>query len=217
MKEKLADPLGISVEAAAIGINRIVTENMATATRIHISEKGKDHRKFDLIAFGGAGPIHAFRIAEILKIRKVICPAAAGAASALGLLVAPLAADFVRSYMTRLDRTDWSYVRKIFAEMEEEAARILISSGADPTEVLYERVADMRYAGQFYEIPSPLPPGIIGPEMIPGITENFYQAYDQAFGRHLTDAPIQVLTWRVRAYCIPPPAANSLFQETDYE
>lgn len=204
MKEKLADPLGISVEAAAMGINRIVTENMATATRIHISEKGKDHRKFDLIAFGGAGPIHAFRIAEILKIKKIICPAAAGAASALGLLVAPLAVDLVRSYMTRLDRTDWSYVRHIFAEMEEEAAGILIASGIDPKEVLFQRVADMRYAGQFYEIPSSIPSGNPGPEMIPRIMENFYQAYDQAFGRHLTDTPIQVLTWRVRAYCASP-------------
>ena len=204
IKEKLAEPLGISVEAAAIGINRIVTENMATATRIHISEKGKDHRKFDLIAFGGAGPIHAFRIAEILKIKKIICPAAAGAASALGLLIAPLAVDMVRSYMTRLDRTDWDHVRHIFTEMEEEAAGVLIASGVDRKEILYERVADMRYAGQFYEIPSPIPSGIPGPEMISSIVDGFYQAYDRAFGRHLTDAPIQVLTWRARAYCVSP-------------
>jgi N-methylhydantoinase A len=204
MKEKLADPLGISVEAAAAGINRIVTENMATATRIHISEKGKDYRKFDLIAFGGAGPIHAFRIAEILKIKRIVCPPAAGAASALGLLVAPLAADLARSYMTRLDRADWNRVGQILAEMEEEGAGILTSSGVKAKDILYERTADMRYAGQFYEIQSPVPSGSPGPDMIPRIVENFYMAYDRAFGRHLTDAPIQVLTWRVRAYCISP-------------
>ena len=82
MEEKLADPLGISIEAAAVGVNRIVTENMAMATRIHISEKGKDPRNYDLIAFGGAGRIDAFRIAEIMKLKRIICPAAAGAASA---------------------------------------------------------------------------------------------------------------------------------------
>ena len=204
MKEKLADPLGISVEAAAMGINRIVTENMATATRIHISEKGKDPRKYDLIAFGGAGPIHAFRIAEIMKLKRIICPAAAGAASALGLLVAPLAVDLVRSYMARLDRTDWNRVRRIFAEMEEEATDNLMAAGVDRKEIYWERTADMRYAGQFYEIPSPVPSGSLGPEMVPKMVEDFYQAYDRTFGRHLTDSPIQVLTWRLRASCVSP-------------
>lgn len=204
LKEKLADPLGVTVETAAIGINRIVTENMATATRIHISEKGKDPRKYDLMAFGGAGPIHAFRIAEIMKLKRIICPAAAGAASALGLLVAPLAVDLVRSYMTRLDRTDWDRVRRIFAEMEEEATDNLMAAGVDRKEIYWERTADMRYAGQFYEIPSPVPSRSLGPEVVPKMVEDFYQAYDRTFGRHLTDSPIQVLTWRLRASCVSP-------------
>jgi len=139
-----------------------------------------------------------------LKIRRIICPAAAGAASALGLLVAPLAVDLARSFMTRLDRTDWSHVGQILAEMEEEGSSILMASGVEAEDILYERTADMRYVGQFYEIPSPIPSGTPGPEMIPRIAENFYLAYDQAFGRHLTDTPIQILTWRVRSYCVSP-------------
>ena len=210
LQEKLADPLGITVEEAALGINRIVTENMATATRIHIAERGKDPRKYDLFAFGGAGPIHAFRIAEIMKLRQVICPAAAGAASALGLLVAPLAVDFVRSYMTHLERTDWDHVNRIYGEMEEEAAGILTGAGMGPKEILWERSADMRYAGQFYEIASAMPPGTLGPGEVPRIVEDFYRAYARAFGRHLTDSPVQVLTWRLRASC-PSPALKVHF------
>jgi N-methylhydantoinase A len=204
MKEKLANPLGISIEEAAIGMNKIVTENMATATRIHIAERGKDPRKYTLIAFGGAGPIHAFRIAEIMKLKRIICPAAAGTASALGLLVAPLALDLVRSYTARLDRLDWNRVNQIFEQMEEEAANGLLATGVDRKEILLERTADMRYAGQFYEIPSPIPPGKLGPEVLPQIVEDFYQVYDRAFGRHLTDSPIQALTWRLRASCPSP-------------
>lgn len=204
MEEKLARPLGIPVEEAAMGINKIVTENMAMASRIHIAERGKDPRNYSLMAFGGAGPIHAFRIAEIMKLKKIICPAAAGTASALGLLVTPMAVDFVRSYMARLDKLDWAHVNLIFEEMENEAIRALLAAGVKEEETLFERAADMRYAGQFYEIPSTLPPGKLGPEVLPQIVEDFYQAYARAFGRHLTDSPIQALTWRLRASCPSP-------------
>ena len=204
MKKKLADPLKISVEEVAMGINKIVTENMATATRIHIAERGKDPRRYALMAFGGAGPIHAFRIAEILKIKTVICPPAAGTASALGLLVTPMALDFARSYISKLDSIDWDHVNNMYEEMEAEAMSSLVESGASKEEIVFERSADMRYRGQFYEIPSPMPGGKLGPEKIPEITDAFYKAYEKAFSRYMTDAPIQGLTWRLRAQCPLP-------------
>ncbi len=204
MKRKLADPLKITVEEAAMGINKVVTENMATATRIHIAARGKDPRNYALIAFGGAGPIHAFRIAEIMKLKKIICPAAAGTASALGFLVAPMAVDYVRSYMVRLDRLDWAHVNRIFEEMESAAAKALAATGVERKEIILERTADMRYYGQFYEIPSVIPAGKIGLGSLPKIVEDFYQAYDRSFGRHLTGTPIQGLTWRLRASCAAP-------------
>lgn len=205
MKRKLADPLGMSVEEAAMGINKIVTENMATATRIHIAERGKDPRRYDLMAFGGAGPIHAFRIAELLKIKRIICPPAAGTASALGLLVTPMALDFARSYISRLDAINWEHVNRIYEELEEEAISSLIETGASRDEIVFERSADMRYAGQFYEIPSPIPNGKLGPESLLDIQNTFYKSYEIAFSRYLTDTPIQVLTWRLRAQCPSPP------------
>jgi N-methylhydantoinase A len=204
MQKKIADPLGITVEEASMGINRVVTENMATATRIHIAERGKDPRRFSLMAFGGAGPIHAFRIAEILKIKTIICPPAAGTASALGLLVTPIALDFARSYVSGLDSLDWGHVNTIYEEMEDEALPSLLESGASRDEIIFERTADMRYVGQFYEIPSVIPNGILGPRHLSEITETFYKTYEKAFGRYMTDTPVQGLTWRLRAQCPAP-------------
>ena len=204
MKKKVADPLGITIEEAAMGINQVVTENMATATRVHIAERGKDPRRYSLMAFGGAGPIHAFRIAEILKIRTIICPPAAGTASALGLLVTPIALDFARSYVSRLDSLNWDHVNTIYEEMEAEALPSLMESGASRDEIIFERTADMRYVGQFYEIPSAIPKGKLDAGYISEITETFYQTYEKAFGRYMTDAPVQALTWRLRAQCPAP-------------
>jgi len=212
MKKKIADPLGITVEEAAMGINQVVTENMATATRIHIAERGKDPRRFSLMAFGGAGPIHAFRIAEILRIKTIICPPAAGTASALGLLVTPIALDFARSYVSRLDSLEWNHVNTIYEEMEAEALSSLMESGASREEIIFERTADMRYVGQFYEIPSAIPNGILESRHVSKITETFYQTYEKAFGRYMTDAPIQGLTWRLRAQC-PAPIVEVKFAE----
>jgi len=203
-KRKLADPLGMSVEEAAVGINKIVTENMAMATRIHVAERGKDPRCYALMAFGGAGPIHAFRLAELLKINTIICPPASGTASALGLLVTPMALDFSRSYVSKLDSINWEHVNEIYEEMEEEAISSLTETGASRGEIVFERSADMRYAGQFYEIASPISNGKVGPESLPEITRAFYQAYEKAFSRYMTNTPIQALTWHLRAQCPSP-------------
>jgi len=207
MEKNLADPLGISIEEAAMGINQVVTENMATATRVHIAERGKDPRRYALMAFGGAGPIHAFRIAEILKLKTIICPPAAGTASALGLLVTPLALDFARSYISRLDTIHWDHVNTIYREMEAEALSSLIESGAHREDIVFERSADMRYTGQFYEIPSPIPGGRLGPGHLSGIVGAFYKSYEKTFSRYMTDNPIQALTWRLRAHCPAPSIA----------
>jgi len=215
MKEKIADPLGITVEEAAAGINQVVTENMATATRIHIAERGKDPRRYALMAFGGAGPVHAFRIAELLKIKTIICPPAAGTASALGLLVTPLALDFARSYVSRLDSLSWDHVNTIYKEMEVEALSSLLASGASRDEIIFERTADMRYEGQFYEIPSAIPNGKLGARDVSKITETFYQSYERAFGRFMTDTPVQALTWRIRAQCPAPTVEAKLAEKQD--
>ena len=96
--------------------------------------------------------------------------------------------------------------------MEAEALSSLVASGASRDEIIFERTADMRYVGQFYEIPSTIPNGTLGTRHVSEITETFYQTYEKAFGRFMTDAPIQGLTWRLRAQC-PAPVVSVKFEE----
>ena len=115
--------------------------------------------------------------------------------SALGFLVAPFAIDYVRSYMARLEQIDWNHLNGLFDEMERDARSLLIEAGA--AECNIRRQADMRYAGQGFEIKVDLPTGRLGPASVPAIKEAFYNAYEQLFGRRLEDLPIETLSWRL--------------------
>ncbi|MFO0187712.1 MAG: hydantoinase/oxoprolinase family protein, partial [Alphaproteobacteria bacterium] len=148
----LSAKLGVSADDAALGIRRIVDENMAAATRMHMAEKGRDPRRFTLIAFGGAGPVHACDLARLLKIKRVLVPLGAGVASAIGFLVAPPATDLVRSLVGRLERLEWTKIAALYAEMVAEARGLLMGAGANPADIIYKPAADMRYVGQGFEI-----------------------------------------------------------------
>src|SRR5581483_9114982 len=100
-------------------------QTMDAATRMHLAEKGRDPRRYTLIAFGGAGPVHAFNLARLLKMQRIVVPLGAGVASALGFLVAPPATDMVRSYVARLERLDFAHVNALFAAMIEEGSKLL--------------------------------------------------------------------------------------------
>ncbi|MEO6783875.1 MAG: hydantoinase/oxoprolinase family protein [Bradyrhizobium sp.] len=195
--ETLAAPLGLEVTAAAAGIHRIVNENMAAATRMHVAEKGRDPRQYSMIAFGGAGPVHAYGLAKLLKVRQVVCPLGAGVMSALGLLVAPPAIDYVRSYVSRLDNIDWDHVNHLFEGMEREARRLLADARAD--ELTFERRADMRHVGQGFEIDVLLPAVALGPEAIGSVRESFLETYERLFDRRVESVPIEALSWRLTA------------------
>src|SRR5262249_9132818 len=119
-EQGVAQELGLRVSETALGVQRIVDETMAAATRIHLAETGRDPRRYTLVAFGGAGPVHAYNLARLLKMRRVVVPLGAGVASALGFLVAPPATDMVRSYVARLERLDFELVKTLFAEMAEQ-------------------------------------------------------------------------------------------------
>ena len=114
IETRLAGPMGMSVTRAAHGIHEVVNENMATAARMHASEQGLDIRGSALVAFGGAGPVHAYRVAKLLGISRVVCPLGAGVMSSIGMLVAPKSFDSVQSYISRLDSVDWDHVSSIY-------------------------------------------------------------------------------------------------------
>lgn len=195
--ERIAGKLGMDVHEAAWGIHRVVNENMASAARIHAVERGRDLRAYPLFAFGGAGPVHAYRVAQILGLSTLLCPLGAGVTSALGLLVAPLAFDFVRSAYGFLGELEWERVNGVLEEMEAEGRAVLGHAGVAVDAITISRSADMRYTGQGYEINVPVPGGRLGHGSHDALRASFERVYRQLYGRLGPAVPVEVLNWRV--------------------
>ena len=196
---QLAEPLRMTVEQAAWGVHQIVNENMANAARAHLNERGKDPRRMPMYAFGGAGPVHGYRVAEILRLPALISPFGAGVGSTFGLLAAPLAFDFVRSAYSRLDQQDWRLANQLLDVMAEEGRTVLEKSGLSAKEIHYQRTADMRYVGQGHEVPVRLPNGVLGEQHVPQITAEFEETYRGLYGRKGPDVALEIINWRVVA------------------
>jgi N-methylhydantoinase A len=159
IRTHVAEPMGLSVTDAAYGIYRVVNENMISATRVHVAEQGADPRRLRLIAFGGAGPVHAHEIAKALKMQGYICPASAGVASALGFLTAPTAFEFARTHITRVLPDRLGSARGRVRGLEADGAATLTQAGVAAADMRFVRQADMRHAGQGHEIVVTLPEG----------------------------------------------------------
>jgi N-methylhydantoinase A len=195
--EHVARPLGLAPLEAAWGIHQVVNENMASAARVHAVERGKDPRSYALFAFGGAGPVHACHVAQILEMSHVICPMGAGVASAFGMLCAPLAFDFVRSYYATLETLDWQHVNTLLASMEVEGQALMRAAGVTPADVRLMRRCEMRYAGQTHEIPVPLPDGLLGPERSAALLAAFEAAYNALYTEVQAGRTVETLNWRL--------------------
>jgi len=203
--EHVGRPLGLDATAAAWGIHRVVNENMAAAARIHGIERGRDLRAYPLFAFGGAGPVHCWQVAKVLKVPRILIPFGAGAMSAWGLLAAPLAFDFVRTLRARLDAADWGALNRLFAEMEDEGGELLARADAARASVRVSRIAEMRYVGQGHEVEALIPPGPLSADSLPAITTAFEAAYRALYHRLPQGVPIEALNWRVTV-AAPAPA-----------
>jgi N-methylhydantoinase A len=195
----LASSLNVDPVELSAGIFEVVNENMATATRIHIAELGMDPRTFSMIAFGGAGPVHAYQVARKIGVKRVIAPLGAGTLSALGILVAPPALDFTHGYVSRLDGIDWKRLNTIYQDMERRGAEVLSGAGVKPGEMLFERTADMRYVGQGYEISVPIPGETLGAQDAKRIEDSFWGEYKRLYGRYVKNVAVEGVTWRVWA------------------
>jgi N-methylhydantoinase A len=204
-----AEKLRIAVEQVAWGIHQIVGENMANAARAHLGERGKDPRRMPLYAFGGAGPVHGYRVAEILHLPALVAPFGAGVGSTFGLLAAPLAFDFVRSAYNRLDGMNWADADRLLDEMAREGRAVLEGSGLAASDIRYERVADMRYVGQGHEVSVPLPDGRLDESHREKIQQSFERVYRALYGRKGPDVPLEIINWRVVASG-PNPAVDFL-------
>ncbi len=197
IKNKIADPLGISVDDAAWGIHQIANENMANAARVHSLERGKDPRRFPLFAFGGAGPVHAYRMAHSLGSPLLLAPLGAGVMSTVGFLTAPLAFDFVRSWPSEFGNIDWDYAQNLFTEMEAEGEALLLASDVDAADITHRREVDMRYVGQGHEIQVAVPSGDLNDATGDALRAQFEKTYQELYERVGPPVNVEVLNWRV--------------------
>jgi N-methylhydantoinase A len=202
--EPIAKHLKLDPVEVAAGIVEVANENMAIATRIHIAELGMDPRKFSMLAFGGAGPVHAVQVARKIGLKRVIVPQGAGTLSAMGILVAPPALDFSHAYVSRLDEIDWGRLNAIFDDMERQGAAVLKDAGVGSDDMRFERKADMRYVGQGYEISVPIPGGTLSAETAKRIEDSFWEEYQRLYGRYLDNVNLEGVTWRVWAQGLIP-------------
>ncbi|MGB8611362.1 MAG: hydantoinase/oxoprolinase family protein [Pseudolabrys sp.] len=192
--ERIGSKLDLATEHAALGISEIVDENMANAARVHAIESGKDLRSRTLIAFGGAAPLHAARVAEKLGIDHVLVPANAGVGSAIGLLRAPVAYEVVRGRLIRLSAFDASAANRLFSEMRLEAEAI-VRRGAPDAGLTERRSAFMRYRGQGHEIGVQLPVREFSAADKATLTQLFETAYRRLYSRPIPGIEIEILSW----------------------
>jgi N-methylhydantoinase A len=190
---------------AAAGISEMVEENMANAARVHAIERGQDLDHFTMVAFGGAAPLHAGRLAQKLGIRRVMVPAGAGVGSAIGFLRAPVAFEVVRSDLSVLLRLDPGLVEDRLLAMHDEALAVVETASAGaPLQVL--RIAELRYVGQGHELRVRLPPAESGrmvKSSLAALVEEFEKAYENIYGLRIPDCDVEVVTWSVTVSTLP--------------
>ncbi len=195
---KVAGVLGIDAVRAAWGIHEIINEDVARAFRVHASERGFDYRGSTMIAFGGAGPVHALRIARKLRIPKVVLPVGAGVMSALGLLASPLSFEVARSNVLRLSELTDEKFEALFRPVVNDASSYLQSAGMKDAEIAVYRRLDMRYLGQGYELEVALPTDD-AKAIFAELPRLFAEAYERMFGMSFLTEPIEIVNWKVEA------------------
>src|SRR5271169_4218208 len=194
IREEVAEPLALALELAALGVSEIVDENMANAARVHAIESGKDARGRTLVAFGGAAPLHASRMADKLGLDRVLIPSNAGVGSAVGFLRAPISYEIVRSQLQRLDNFTPDSANTLLAAMYEEAEPI-VRRGAGEAPLTETRSAFMRYRGQGHEIAVPLPTRPYRDEDSALLHTAFEEAYRGLYSRVIPGVEVEVLSW----------------------
>ena len=208
LRTAVGAPLGLSDELAAYGVGEMVDENMANAVRVHAIESGKTIGGRTLVAFGGAAPLHAARIAEKLNIDRVVVPVNAGVGSAVGFLRATVAYEVVRSNYQRLHGLDTGLVNAMLEDMAAEA-RAIVERGAPGADRVETRTAFMRYIGQGHEIAVALPLRTLTAGDDAVIREAFEAAYRTLYDRLIPGVDVEILSWIVAVSSAPeavPPA-----------
>lgn len=196
----LGSELGLGAEHVALGIYEVVGESMAAAIRAHANDRGVDWRGIPLLAFGGAGPVHACYVAELLDSREVIYPPMASVLSAFGTLVTSLRLDLVRSDLYALGWIDWAAVEAQLHAMTEEARAALLNAGCPADAVTISIEGDLRYKGQHNELTVWFPVDVVEKRREDEMKRLFEECYEQTYGVRLEGVGVELVAWRVSAH-----------------
>lgn len=209
IERDVGSALKLDADAAAFGISEVVDENMAAAARAHAAEFGLDLGQRDMLAFGGAAPLHAARLGEKLGVGRIVVPTEAGVGSAVGFLLAPVAYELVRSRQQTLSSLDHELVNQLMNEMRSEALAV-VRSGSSAVELAESRHAYMRYAGQGHEISVRLPLRKYDDSHGSIFRQAFEAAYEKLYGRFIEGIDIEVLSWTLTISAPAPEPAPTL-------
>jgi N-methylhydantoinase A len=204
---RLADELGLDLMATAQGIISVVTANMAKAIRLISVQRGHDPRDYALVAFGGAGPLHAARLARELDMKRIVVPRNPGIGCALGLLLTDLRANFATTRLATLSDALVPDMAEIFVALQEQADHWFAEEGVASADRRLKRTADLRYHGQNYELAIDVPDGPITPATIAALAEGFAAAHKRLYGFIAEGEAVQLVTYRVEAVGLVPKAA----------
>jgi len=197
--KRVAEPMGIGLEEAAEGIFRVVNATMIRGIRLVSVEKGYDPREFTLVCFGGAGPVHAVKLAQELNMRRILVPEGPGVNCALGLLMADFRHDYSRTFLHVMSRLDPPRLTGAFQEMEGRAMAQMISEGLGREAVVFHRSADLRYLGQGYELELPFPTGRYDEHHLRTLAEEFGRLHRGNYGYDMNPESVEIVNLRLVA------------------
>jgi N-methylhydantoinase A len=219
IKEKIADPLGMSVEEAAAGMYRVINVNMATGVREVSVQRGHDPREFPLIVAGGAGPVHACMIGSELEIPVMIIPKESSIFCAAGMLMSDLKHDFVRTYSTRLADMDRQKFKALFFEMADEAGKLLRSERIQEDAIQHIYSVDLRYVKQYHEVNVGITRKDIEDGNIERMASQFHPEHNRLYGYSLEEqgTPIELINLRLLSLgkTVKPRFSEEAFEGTD--
>jgi len=196
---RCAEPLGLTLLEAANGIVEIANSAMVNALRLISVQRGFDPRDFVLVGFGGAGPVHATKLAIDTDVPLTIIPMSPGITSALGLLVTDLKHENSRTRINRVSNSVPSEIETILDELETLGRDALVKEGVPESEMDFERHADVRYVGQSYELSVELAPGTITQVTLDGVTADYHVAHERAYGHNAPEEPVEFVNMQVTA------------------
>jgi len=214
IQERIAKPLGLGWEEAAAGIVEIVNHNMARAIRVVSIGRGHDPRQFVLVAFGGAGPLHACRLAELLEIPTIVIPPKPGVLSTYGLLSTDLKNDYVQTCQQVGPHFELSHLERVYADLEAQAREWLHAERVQPAAQRFARSADLRYAHQSFELTVPMPNGALTPALLQQLLAAFHREHRRLYTYDLPQAPVELVHLRVTAVGLLPPLEVPAFPPT---